>query len=571
LHRVLESHLAAFKELHELTFEESKLFESFTAFTLAGIYSFDELEPETLVFDGDEPGIDAFLVFINDKCITTLEEAENIFRAKKSDNDVKLVALQSTVSEHWDKAKLNTFESAVLDFTSAKPAHSMCDELAEKKKIFDIVISNLGKVKGGKPSFIAVYTSSADETIPKEIDAAKKAFLRQLESTGLFAQASVSLFGRDRLVEMYLGRVGAYEAKFTIIGSASFPKSDGIEESYVVTVSAKNFAAAVLRDQQGNLRRSIFDENVRDFIAFKDSSINTAMRNSLVSANSTKRFGILNNGITIISPDVRLQSNEMFIANYQVVNGCQTSNVLFDAIDEMSPDATLMVKIIETADQDIVDEIVESTNSQNKIEDHQFLARLDCVKGIEKYFKVRCEDNDQTLYFERRPNQFSNQGLKAIRIFNIKELARCCGAMFFDRPDLSARYPGQLVEELSDSVFNKQNREEIFFAAAFSYYRLKLHLSNQRIDPIFNTLKWHTLMAVKYYLLGARVPDVKNRKIDTHCQTIIDFMSKTDAATMKVWNKIEGIMKQLPFQNRDDLRRSKLNGDLKKIVLQKRQ
>lgn len=191
---------------------------------------------------------------------------------------------------------------------------------------------------------------------------------------------------------------------------------------------------------------------------------------------------------------------------------------------------------------------------------------MDCVKGIEKYFRVRIEDPDQTLYFERRPNQYSNQNLPAIRIFNIKETARCCGAMFFDRPDLSARYPGQLVEELSEKVFNKQNKEEIFYASAYAYYRLKLHLSNQRIDPIFNLFKWHSLMAIKYLAFGSSIPPVTSAKIEPVCSKVIEFMSRTDADALKQWKLLAKIMKTLPHSNRDDLRKTKLNSDLKQLL-----
>ncbi len=414
------------------------------------------------------------------------------------------------------------------------------------------------------------FSTSAPENKAIEIESARKTFERRLADTGLFSSFQTILLGRDRLVEIYRASTGAYNAKFTIIGSASFPKSDGIQESYVVTVQAKPFIEAVLKDQQGNLRRSIFDGNVRDFIKLEDSPINLAMRGSLLDQKSATRFGILNNGITIISPDVRLQSNEMYISNYQIVNGCQTSNVLYGELDRVSADTTLMVKIVETSDQDIVNEIVESTNSQNKIEDHQFLARMDCVKAIERYFRARCEDNAQVLYFERRPNQYNNQGLAAVRIFTIKELARCCGAMFFDRPDLSARYPSQLVEELSTTVFDKENKEEIFFTSAFAYYRLKLLQSNQSIDAILHNYKLHTLMALKYYLLGDSIPSVKNNKIDADCKTIIDFLSKSDAASREVWQKIADIMKKLSITSRDDLRRTRLNAELRQLLLSQR-
>ena len=82
-----------------------------------------------------------------------------------------------------------------------------------------------------------------------------------------------------------------------------------------------------------------------------------------------KRFGILNNGITIVSPDVRVQGNEFYFRDFQIVNGCQTSNILFDSADEISGDATLMLKVVETDDPAIVDDIVRSTNRQTKVQD----------------------------------------------------------------------------------------------------------------------------------------------------------------------------------------------------------
>ena len=330
-------------------------------------------------------------------------------------------------------------------------------------------------------------------------------------------------------------------------------------------------SAAVARmtteDDRGSLRRTIFDENVRDFISFDDSNINSEMINSLTSPGSSSRFGILNNGITIISPEVKLQSNEMYIEDYQIVNGCQTSNVLFEARADIPQDATLMVKIIETSDQAIVDEIVRSTNRQNKIEDHQFLATMDSVKNIEKYFNVRSEDDERKLFFERRPHQYSRENIPSIRVFDIKEIARCCGAMFFDRPDLSSRYPNQLVDDLRERVFSADNKEEIFYTSAFAHYRLKLHLSNSRIDQIFNQLRWHTLMAVKYYVCGKDLTDVRSNKIERHCEKINDFFAANDATSQYHWDQIATAIKSLEPFDRDRIRAARFVQDVREAVI----
>ena len=210
------------------------------------------------------------------------------------------------------------------------------------------------------------------------------------------------------------------------------------------------------------MKKSIFEENVRDSISI-DSEINSEIGLALEEPSTRRRSGILNNGITIVSPDVRLQSNEMFLADYQIVNGCQTSHVLVEYRELLTDDVTVMAKIMRTDDQKIIDEIVRSTNRQTRVDEHQFLATLAAVKRIEAYFNVRGADEEHRLFFERRPNQYSGQGIASVRIFDIRELARCVGAMFFDRPELAARYPNQLTSELRQVVFDEQNKEEIFY------------------------------------------------------------------------------------------------------------
>lgn len=112
----------------------------------------------------------------------------------------------------------------------------------------------------------------------------------------------------------------------------------------MVTVKAKDFIEQILTDKNDRLRQRIFEDNVRDFIGF-DGDINAEMASTLKDGIKQKRFGILNNGITIISPDVRITGFEIFLPDFQIVNGCQTSNVLFEHRDSVTEDATLMLKV----------------------------------------------------------------------------------------------------------------------------------------------------------------------------------------------------------------------------------
>ncbi len=122
-----------------------------------------------------------------------------------------------------------------------------------------------------------------------------------------------------------------------------------------------------------------------------------------------------------------------------------------------------MLKIVETSDAAVVDDIVRSTNRQTKVEEEQFLATLDAIKALERYFDARGAEEEYRLYFERRKNQFSShENVKAIRVFDIKEIARCVAAMFLDKPDIASRYPNRLTGELRESIFSKDYSEEVY-------------------------------------------------------------------------------------------------------------
>jgi hypothetical protein len=196
---------------------------------------------------------------------------------------------------------------------------------------------------------------------------------------------------------------GQVEATLRVLGSAAFPKAPEIEEGYVVTVRACDFVTQILSDQHGRLRQRIFEENVRDFIGLH-GEINNEMAETLQDAVKQKRFGLLNNGVTLISPDVRVTGFDIYLRDFQIVNGCQTSNVLFENRSTISDDTTVMLKIVETSDPAVVDDIVRSTNRQTKVEEDQFLATLDAVKALERYFDAKGADEEYRLYFERRKN-----------------------------------------------------------------------------------------------------------------------------------------------------------------------
>ena len=338
MHLIVKAHLADFQKKFEVSDQESKQFEAFVNYVVLRSLSAETVDPKDLIYEGDDPGIDGILIFIDDSYVSSAEEVQEAFSGKRRDAEVVVVFTQAKTSEYWSKSEINTFESAINDFLSEKHAYPHSEYMTNCREVFNAVLSNVGKIWEGKPWAQIYFASTARKSEDREILGAQAALKASVVDTGLFSDVEVLLADRDIIVEMWKASEGQVEATLRVIGSAAFPKAPGIEEGYVVTVKAKDFIEQVLSDKNNRLRQRIFEENVRDFIGL-EGEVNAEMAETLKDGLKQKRFGILNNGITIISPDVRVAGLDIYLRDFQIVNGCQTSNVLFEHRGDVTDDA----------------------------------------------------------------------------------------------------------------------------------------------------------------------------------------------------------------------------------------
>jgi hypothetical protein len=505
---------------------EPSRFEAFVNYVLLRQLTSDSVEPDDLVFPGDDPGIDGFFIVVGEALISTREELEEAFKNRHRDVEVEVIMSQAKTGESWNKHEINTFSVAIGDILSENPKFPLSEKLRERRDLFFGLFDYVGLISGGRPKISASFVTTARKAAERELTAAVENIKSMLEQYGYFSAVSAELVDRDQLNTLWLSASGSTEARIRTIGIAPFPEAPGISASYVVTVSARDFIDNILTSDDGKLRQRIFDENVRDYIG-DDNEVNNEIAATISDPEKQRRFGVMNNGVTIVSPDVRVQGVDIFLKDFQIVNGCQTSNVLFFNRAHIGPEANLVVKIVHARETTFVEDIVRSTNRQSKVQDEQFLATIETIKNIERYFDARDDGEDQKLYFERRKNQYAGRGIPAIRIFDVKQLARCVGAMFIERPDLATRYPNKLTGELKGSVFEPKYQEEIYYTSALAYYRIFLHFSNQRIDQKFSNLKWHLLMALKVYLDDGEGAHLSSQKVKKLCGKI-NYITKSN-------------------------------------------
>ena len=144
------------------------------------------------------------------------------------------------------------------------------------------------------------------------------------------------------------------------------------------------------RAQTGDLDK-IYEKNVRRFLGGR-GKVNRAMQNTLRSY--PEKFGLYNNGITIVVNDYKQYLDSLTVTEPYIVNGCQTTRTIWDVFHNrlntggtgLNPDIEdwkkkasrgyVIVKIVKigSSGESLLQEITRYTNSQNAIREKDFLA-----------------------------------------------------------------------------------------------------------------------------------------------------------------------------------------------------
>ncbi|WP_080418393.1 AIPR family protein [Burkholderia ubonensis] len=498
MHLVTKSYFDSFCRDFGAPYDEAKNFEAFVNYCAFSKYSGDSVEASDLVYEGADPGIDGALLFLDDRAVFSLEELEEIFQATRREYQVSIVLTQAKRSTSWSKQEIDSFVAAIVDYLSDAPAQPHSQYLADFKKMFSKVYDNIGRIKGGLPNIYAYFFTAAPDTDAVEINAAFQVGESTLKKMGYSNETLLIKAHRETIHELWLSADGPMEARLPTVGYAPFPAAPNINNAYVATVAARSFIDSILKDQNGTPRKKLFEENVRDFLGV-DVDVNSEIAETLNDAGKKLRFGLMNNGVTIVASSVRPAGQEIYIRDFQIVNGCQTSNILISLDEQVDSSVSLMIKLIEADEPSVIDDIVRATNRQSKVEDAQFVSTLAVLRDLEQYFNARGAAEANRIYFERRKGQYRPENIAPVRIFDVRETARCYAAVVMMRPDLSSRYPNRLTGELLNDVFVQGAQEEDYYAACYSHYRLRMLTSNKRFDGKYSKLRWHIMTAASKY------------------------------------------------------------------------
>ena len=309
--------------------------------------------------------------------------------AKPQVNNLKL-----SIGEEFTSPKSYTVEEVIGHDDAGFYVLSYRETLLFNSKIsIDFIDKNLKKVKNRRPNCTAYYCTSGVYSAEREIKAAFAIIKRHIDDIEFFHFVDVIPLGRSELIRYYAQLSEKNEAKLKLIDYFGMPAMPGIPQSYVAIVNARNLVEALLVDPDGNLRESVFEENVRSYLG-SGNDVNSAIKKTLQDSSKKSLFSVLNNGITVVAPELTLTPNtkELQLVNYQIINGCQTSSTLHESKLLLTDSVNVVVKFIESPENDASSDIIAATNSQSDIPKEAFFGLREKAKLVQKYFKIQNQE-----------------------------------------------------------------------------------------------------------------------------------------------------------------------------------
>jgi len=523
--RITKKLLHDFLEAQEMNAgDEASDFELFCNYSvLANEYNKTFDVKAVTVGAGADTGIDGIAIIVNGHLVEDTDEIDSLLDANGY-LEVTYLFVQSKTSSNFDTKEMHAFYFGVSDFFAEEPKLARNDDIKKYAEISEYLLDNASDFKDNpicKTFYITTGVVNEDQNISAVVDSS----VSDLESYNLFERVEAKVIGANDLGKLYRRTKNPVTSKFTFANKVTLPDIEGIDQSFYGVLPFSEFRKLLI-DDNGNIQ-SIFDDNVRDFQGIGNlvnSSINETLNGELPDL-----FSVLNNGVTIVADSIKTSANSLTITDYQIVNGCQTSNVLYEnRNNEYINDITVPLRLIVTTDEDVKSKITVSTNNQTAIKKEQLAAMSDFQKNLQHYYSSI--NGEGKLFYERRAKEYnSDRNVIKRKVITIANQIKSFSAMFNKNPHMVTTYLGTLVKTMGNSgsnLFESDHQFSPYYMAGLAFYRLDSLFNNGTIDKKYKKVRFYILMLVPDIASTEGFPPLNSqKKCERYCNPIIDKLN----------------------------------------------
>jgi len=543
LNQIIRGRMKSFAEEREITnLHEDKIFERFVNYHIiysqhpeAFLGNTDIIE-EITVAGGEDGSIDGIALIINDQIVSTKDEFNDILQTR-SKIAIEIFFIQAKNSSKTRSGDFNNFLDGIRSLFLSNPNLLMNNKLKEKKALIDLVFSD-DYIQLWKPRpRLHVFYVNLGHGETSHTNNHTKLFISDLEKQRLFDSEviSVNVVGSKEFYTICERNDNEFSATITIKQMMPLADVKGVKNGCLVLCYANEFLKLIQYEDE-NLRKIAFTDNVRDFQG--DSGVNRDIEQTI--RDVPDQFAMLNNGITVVCSKFTPTNYSLYIKNPQIVNGCQTSNIIYRSKQHSDiSKVPVILKIIETEDYEITNQIVKGTNSQNIVYSEMFEITKTFHRHLEQFF-MTCSFGEKKLFYERRTRQFQDHPtVKQSQKVSFKNLIQASCAIILECPELAYKHESILIKDFAGRVFHESHSMLPYYIASALHNELATYFMHHPIKrKTYIAYKYHILLIMKLLSQTDIQPSLSNLKqIDVYYKNLEETVIKNSMAY--IGNSIE--------------------------------
>ena len=547
--RITKSLISELLETQELNTEgDSKDFEKLVNYCVVSNEYSKTFDINLMTIgDGSDTGIDGIAIIVNGQLIENKEEIDDLL-VRNNSLDVSYLFMQAKTSSNFNSGDINTFIFGVKDFFSEAPQLFRNADVTKFAEISDYIYENAPHFKEN-PTIKLFYCTTGKWVDDQNLLAVINQGISDLEQLNLFEKAIFNPLGAKEIATAYRKTKEAIQTTVNFTNRVTLPSINGISEAYIGFLPFEEFVK-IVSDEDDTLVNE-FEDNVRDFQG-NNNDVNSGIEKTLNDEDSDL-FSVLNNGVTIVASSISPTGDQFTIKDYQIVNGCQTSNVLFNNRNSsFIGQVNVPVKIIATDDDEIKNRITLATNNQTPIKKEQLTSLTAFQRSLEQYYNSYSADS--RLYYERRSKQYnSDSSVLKTRIISVPYQIKSFAAMFLNNPHQVTSFFGTLISKLNEGraqIFTPDHVFSPYYTSAFAYYKLETHFRRRNIDTSYKKVRFHILMLFRMMYQEDQLPPFNSKQMNKYCQKLLDILND-DNNSLAAYNECIKVIDEADFDKSD--------------------
>lgn len=553
MNKIAEALLGAFRTEQGLaaTMSESDAFEIFSMFLTIGPQIEGSIDATQCVVGEDaQPGVDGLGVVANGVLVSSADEVETLGELNGY-LDIDFSIVQAKTSAAFSTATLGELGDFAERIFSEGTIPTDNDKVGVFSDLKDYIYTQVKKFKKRNPVLSLYYVSTGQ--VPKgdaNFDAKEALIKRRMLATGLFSEVRIILVGTTELQRRYHQMGNSVTREIDFRRRVALPEIPGVTQAFVGVVPGTEFRK-LLESDSGSILSSIFYDNVRDWQGLNE--VNSGMLDTLKSEAGRSRFVLMNNGVTVIAKRIQQTGDKVVLEDYQIVNGCQTSNVVWQARASLD-DATLVpLRLVATEDDAVVADIISATNSQTAVSREQLLAVTDFQKGIESYF---ISHSGNPLFYERRSRQYSDKAVEKARVVTPIGLVKAFASVLLDEPHKTARDFASVLKKVPAEIFNEKHKYDPYYLSYLMYYWVEQLIRKGKIDRNLRSARYQLIYVARMLNEPEAPPNLGSNKIVKYVGKMLPRFRDIQSADKAFKGAVNVVSTQLAMSGKEDPRTS---------------